>query len=389
MKQEAWIDSVLREQRECDQDRHTRVYMGSGGKFTLDGREYLNFSSNDYLDLAHHPEVIAASRDLLVRLGAGATASRLLSGTLEAHEELERTLADFKGYPCALLFGSGYLANAGAITSLVGRGDHVLVDRIAHASIVDAAVTSRGRIHRFRHNDCGHLDELLTGVESGRRLVVVQALYSMDGDSPPLEDIVTVAERHDAMVMVDEAHTTGVMGPGGRGLVFERGLTKRVSVSMGTLSKALGGYGGFVTCSHRIRELCLNRARSLIYTTAPAPATVGAALGALKILAREPSLGRALLRRAHMFRARLSEIGFTIPEGQSQIIPVIVGDNRSTMSFEEGLRESGIIASGILPPTVPEGTSRLRISVTLAHGDDDLERAAGVIADTGKSLGVI
>jgi len=389
MKNEVWVDELLSKKGETGQKRFIRVFTGSGGKLSIDGREYLNFSSNDYLNLANHPDVIEGSRILLEKYGAGATSSRLIAGTLDVHEELEQALASFKGYPCAVLFGTGYLANAGAITSLVGRDDHIFLDRFAHASIVDAAVTSRSRIHRFRHNDCEHLNELLNGTKGGKRLIVVESLYSMDGDIAPLQDIVSVAERHDAMIMVDEAHATGVLGPGGRGLICEFGLTNRINVSMGTLGKSFGGYGGFTACSQRIRDLCVNQARSLIYTTAPPPAAVGAALGALNIVAQEPDLGSTLLRRAKMFRKRLLEAGYTIPGGNSQIIPVIVGDNHVTMSFAERLRTSGIIVNGIRPPTVPEGTSRLRFSVTLAHEEADLEHAASTIEKTGTLLGVI
>ena len=389
MRNEAWIDEVLSKKGEKGQERCIRVFAGSGGKLTIDGREYLSFSSNDYLNLANHPDVIERSRILLEKHGAGATASRLVAGTLGVHDELEHALASFRGSPSAVLFGTGYLANAGVITSLVGGDDHIFLDRLAHASIVDAAVTSRGRIHRFRHNDCEHLNELLSGTKGGKRLVVAESLYSMDGDIAPLQDIVSVAECHNAMIMVDEAHATGVFGPCGRGLVSEFGLMNRVNVSMGTLGKSFGSYGGFIACSQRIRALCVNQARSLIYTTAPPPSAVGAALGALHIIEQEPDLGSTLLRRAKTFRARLVEAGYTIPEGHSQIIPLIIGGNRATMSFAERLRASGIIVNGIRPPTVPAGTSRLRFSVTLAHEEVDLEHAAGVIEKTGSLLGVI
>ena len=389
MKKEEWIDEVLKKKQENGQERKMQIFAGTGGKFTLAGRDYLNFSSNDYLNLTHHPDVLKSSRYFLDMYGSGATASRLTTGTLGVHEELEKQIAIFKGYPHALLFGSGYLSNMGVITSLVGHGDHIFLDRFIHASIVDAAVNSRAKTHRFYHNDCEHLSEVLNKVKGGRRLIVIEALYSMDGDEAALEDIVTVAERYDAMIMVDEAHATGVIGPGGRGLVSKHDLMNHVNISGGTLSKALGGYGGFNACSHRIRDLCVNKARTLIYSTAPSPASAGAALGALQVIVQNPLFGALLLQRACAFRKRLGDAGFTIPKGSSQIVPVIVGDNSKTMSFAERLLTQGIIARGIRPPTVPKGTSRVRFSVTLSHGHDDLEFAARTIIATGQLLGMI
>ncbi|MCX7006682.1 MAG: aminotransferase class I/II-fold pyridoxal phosphate-dependent enzyme, partial [Kiritimatiellaeota bacterium] len=298
---EQWIETELEELRQAH--RFRRAVLPQPG--------LLNFSSNDYLDLAHHPDVIAAAEHALHAAGAGATASRLVSGTLPLHEELEMRLARLKGYPAALLFGSGYLANLGILGALVGRGDAVFADRLAHASLMDAAVLSRAELLRFRHNDAQHLDELLQkNSGAGRKLVVTESVFSMDGDVAPLPEIAAVAQKHGALLLVDEAHATGVFGPGGSGLIREHKLESAVNLSMGTVSKALGGYGGFVACSEAMRALLINRARAFIYTTAPPPAAAGAALGALGLLEKNPSWGAELLQRAAAFRERLRSDGF-------------------------------------------------------------------------------
>ncbi|TAN36262.1 MAG: 8-amino-7-oxononanoate synthase [Verrucomicrobia bacterium] len=344
-------------------------------------RALLNFSSNDYLNLAHHPEVIAAAERALRECGASAGASRLVSGTLALHEELEARLAKLKGYPAGLVFGSGYLTNLGVLPALVGRGDAIFADRLAHASLMDATMLSRAELHRFRHNDAGHLEELLKKhAGAGRKLVVTESVFSMDGDLAPLPDIATVAERHGALLLVDEAHATGVFGPGGSGLIREHKLESAVNISMGTLSKALGGYGGFVACSEKLRALLINRARAFIFTTAPPPPVLGAALGALDVLEKNTGLGAELLRRAALFRQQLQAAGLDTMQSASQIIPVFVGDNARALALAGRLREQGLLVVAIRPPTVPEGTARLRLSVTLAHSEADLVRSAKIVS---------
>lgn len=390
MNREAWIGEVLADLRAQHLERRTRTWPESGGKIRMQDRTLLNFSSNDYLDLAHHPLVIEFAEKMLRRFGAGSAASRLVTGTLPAHEELEERLAAFKGYPAALVFGSGWLANAAIVPALAGRGDTVFADKLSHASLLDAAILSRARLVRFLHNDAAHLDELL-GKQggAGRCLVVTESVFSMDGDLAPLPAIAEAAARHGAMLMVDEAHATGVFGPKGSGLIRHHQLEGSVNASMGTLSKAFGGYGGFVACSPSLRELLVNRSRAFIYTTAPAPAAVGAALGALDVVERNPDLGPELLRRAARFRERLNAAGLNTLKSASQIVPVMVGNNAKALSFSQRLHEAGILALAIRPPTVPQGTARLRLSVTLAHTDEDLERAAGSIAAAAKAEGLV
>jgi 8-amino-7-oxononanoate synthase len=265
-----------------------------------------------------------------------------------------------------------------------------VADRLCHASIVDAALLSRAAVHRFRHNDVEHLERLLAGPASrGACLVVTESVFSMDGDCAPLEDIARAAHARGAMLLVDEAHATGIFGPAGSGLVREAGLQSSVTVCMATLSKAFGGYGGFVTCSESLRAWLINSARSFIYSTARGPAVGARALAAVRFVREHPELGPELLRRADILRNRLHEAGLDTGRSASAIIPVMVGDNRRTLGLSERLRASGILAIAIRPPTVPEGTARLRLSVTRAHTVEDIERAARQIVQAAREESVL
>ncbi len=378
---EKWIDEELTRLGQKSLERRLTAYGEAGGKISIDGRIFLNFSSNDYLGLSGHPEVVWASRRHLESYGCGATASRLVSGTLHPHVELEEKLAAIKGYEAALVFGSGFLANVGIIASLAGRNDHIFADKLVHASIIDGISLSRANLKRFRHNDPDHLESLLRGCPaSGRRLIVTESVFSMDGDIAPLAEIASLSNRYGAMTLVDEAHATGVFGPRGRGLIRECGLEGAINLSMGTLSKALGGYGGFVACSRRMRDLLVNRARAFIYTTALPPSVIGSALGALGVVEKAGDLGAELLGRATVFRKRLRDRGLDVLGSQSQIVPVLIGDNVAALAAAQRLKTRGILAVAIRPPTVPEGTARLRLSLTLDHTDHDLEWAAEEIA---------
>jgi 8-amino-7-oxononanoate synthase len=386
MHSESWIDKELEELRAHHAERKLIAYPIGGGRVRVGDRFYLNFSSNDYLDFANHPRVIQAAVEALDRYGAGAGASRLVTGTLDLHTDVEERLAAFKGYPAALLFGSGYLANLGVITALAGREDTIYADRLAHASIIDAAVLSRARLVRFHHNDVEHLAALLRESTSGRRIIVTESVFSMDGDLAPLRQIADLAAQHDAMLLVDEAHALGILGPGGRGLISEWNLQEQVAVCIGTLSKAFGSYGGFAACSERMRDYLVNRARSLIYSTALPPPVLGAALGALTLLEGHPGLPEILRQRAALFRGLLQRANLNILRSESQIVPVVVGTNQTALTLSERLRDRGILAVAIRPPTVPEGSSRLRFSVTLAHEERELIGAANTIIAEVRSL---
>ncbi len=383
---EDWIQPILADTKANGLERAARVYPEAGGIIKIDGKEVLNFSSNDYLDLARHPHVIDRSRQALDQYGIGATASRLVTGTLPIHEELETRIAKEKGFEAALVFGSGYMANAGTIPVLAGRDDLIFADKLVHASMIDACKLSGAKLVRWIHNDADALEKRLAQYadHAGRKLIITESVFSMDGDIAPLKEIAALAEKYDTMLMVDEAHSSGTFGPNGAGLIRELGIENAVTVSMGTMSKAMAGYGGYVACSEKLRSLLVNSARAFIYTTAPPPAVVGAALGALDVFEASPRLGNILQANADYFRSLLHGAELDTLRSESQIIPIVIGDNEKAVAVSHKLREEGIIAAAIRPPTVPAGSARLRISITLAHLVDDLERAAKTIIKTIK-----
>lgn len=357
--------------------RFLRTWDGAGGVFFHGNRRWLNFSSNDYLNLSTDPALAAAVTDVVTTQGCGATASRLMSGTLTVHDALEASLASLMGQETALVFPSGYQANVGVVTSLAGPNDVIFSDALNHASIIDGARLSKASIHVYRHNDVDHLDSLLTEVPTdGRRIIVTDAVFSMDGDCAPLHGLSTLASRHGAILVVDEAHAVGIWGGGG-GLCRHLGL--RPDICVGTLGKALGSGGGFVACDGDYRDLLINRARSFIYSTGVSPMNGAAALAAINLVNADTERGSALLRRADVFREKLQARGVPVGPGDTQIIPILVGDDARAMVLAERLLDEGLIATGIRPPTVPVGTARLRLSVTLAHDEDVLEEAAAIL----------
>lgn len=362
-------------------EERTLCPLPAGGPYVeLAGRRVLNLASNDYLGLAGHPQVLEAAARALRQAGAGATASRLVTGDLDVHHELERELAELKQCPAALLFGSGYLASLGVIPVLVGRHDLVLADRLAHACLLDGARLSGARLRRFRHNDVAHLAEQLAGQSArGRCLIVTESIFSMDGDRAPLAEIAALAARANALLLVDEAHATGVYGPGGGGLTCAPEVRPQVAVAMGTLSKALGSYGGYVACSEKLRGLFINRARSFAFSTALPPAVIAAAHTALQIVRRDGSLGARLLAKADRVRQQLQAAGIDTLASESQIVPVLVGSNQRVLDIAHRLRQQDILVGAIRPPTVPAGTARLRLSVSLAHAEADLDRAVQAV----------
>lgn len=375
---EAWIPAELERIRREGLER-TLSPLPSGGPVVIDGkRRITNLSSNDYLDLAHHPLVIARAEEALLQVGASASASRLVTGTLTLHEELEVGLGEFFGWEAALVFGSGALANLSVVSTLVGRGDWIIADKLVHATLLDGAVLSRAKLERFHHNDLSHLEELLkkASTSGGRVLVVTESVFSMDGDLAPVPEISALCVQYGAMLLVDEAHAVGVFGPSGRGVLHQYNSqdVSGVTVVTGTFSKAFGSYGGFALCRTPVRELLINRAREFIYTTALPPASVGAALGALQVLRSESSLGERLLEKAALFRGALQREA--LPVSSSQIVPIVVGDNWLALEASRRLRERGVLVIAIRSPTVPAGTARLRCSVSLGHTPEELLEAA-------------
>ena len=390
MKNEEWIEKELTEISGQSLERRLFTCEHKNGMVYVGNRSYINFSSNNYLNLANDPRVIASAQKYLLDHGAGATASRLVTGTMKCHTELEECLADFKGYPSSLVFGSGFLTNAGIISTLAGKNDHIFVDKLIHASIIDAIIVCKAKFSRFNHNDSEHLKTLIQKCPpSGKRLIVTESVFSMDGDLAPLSEIARIAKRYNAMLMVDEAHSTGVFGKCGRGIVNELKLEHSVNAAMGTFSKGLGSYGGFVACSKALRKLLINRARSFIYTTALPPAVIGSILGALKIVKSNPLLGKKLLDNADRFRKKIKAAGLNTANSQSQIIPVIIGDTTKTLSLSNRLKDNGILAVAMRYPTVLKGTERLRLSVTLGHSMELLEKAADVIIECAVQEGIL
>ena len=359
------------------------VRLGRGWVRVLDtGEDLLDFSSNDYLALSEHPEVIAASRKYLEMFGTGAGAARLMSGDLEINHLLEQEVAELKSKEAALTFGSGYLANTGIIPTMAGRGDLIITDRLSHASIYDGCLLSGAKTIRFRHNDLAHLEQILLEKRSqfNRTLVVVESVYSMDGDRCPLADLAALKNRYDFLLMVDEAHATGIYGENGSGLIEEEGVSDRVDIAMGTFGKALGSYGAYAAASREIIRFLVNRARTFIYSTALPPPVIGASLAALYLVRSEPQLRLDLHRKVAFFKKELRRNGIQGDYGSSQIIPVMMGDSAKALAVAEGLRKSKLYVKAVRPPTVPEGTARLRFSVTRYHTEDDLKKCARALA---------
>ncbi|HVV60231.1 MAG TPA: 8-amino-7-oxononanoate synthase [Pseudolabrys sp.] len=341
------------------------------------GRRLLSFSCNDYLNLTQHPAVKAAAAEGLARYGAGSGASRLVTGNHPLYAELEARLAQIKDTEAAVVFGSGYLANSGIIPVLVGREGLVLLDELSHACIYAGAQLSRGKLIPFRHNDVAHVEELLTvhRTRHDHALIVTDGVFSMDGDLAPLAELNDLAQKHDAWLMSDDAHGLGVVG-GGRGSSFADGTHVALPLQMGTLSKAVGAYGGYLCASAQVVELMRNRARTLIYSTGLPPAIVGAAIAALDLIAGEPEYAALPVRKAKAF-ARLTNL----PEARSPIVPVIVGDEEAAMSAARMLADEGFLAAPIRPPTVPNGTARLRLAFTAQHPDAEIERLASLVRE--------
>jgi 8-amino-7-oxononanoate synthase len=352
----------------------------------VDGRRAILLCSNNYLGLAGDPAVVAAAREATTRYGAGSGSSRLISGTLRLHCDLEERIAEWKGAERALVFGSGYHANLGVIQALVGRGDVVLSDELNHASLIDGCRLSRAEVRVYPHKDLDRLADELSRARARRVLIVTDSIFSMDGDRAPLVEICELAERHGAAVMVDEAHATGLLGARGSGLVEALGLRGRVLVEMGTLSKALGSYGAYVAGSASLVELLVNRARTFIFTTGLPPAAVGAANEAVAIVRREPERRERAWRNARAIHAAIGAAGVEMPALESPILPVVLGEEDRTMSACERLLERGVFVQGIRPPTVPTGTSRLRITVMATHTQDQISRAGDAIVDTLREL---
>ncbi len=360
---------------EAAQLRRTPVTTARAGIWAeRDGRRLMSFSCNDYLNLSQHPEVIAAAIDAVARYGVGAGASRLVTGNHPLYGELESRLARLKGTEAACVFGSGYLANTGIIPALVGEDDLILADEFSHACIHAGAKLSGAAVQLYRHADVAHAEELLAAHRGGKKraLIATDGVFSMDGDLAPLAALSKLAQRFDAWLLADDAHGLGVVG-GGRGSSFANGPTD-VPLQMGTLSKAVGAYGGYLCASRAVIDFMQTRARTFIYSTGLPPPVIAAAIAALEVIERDPAYAAEPLRKARLFARALN-----LPEAQSAIVPVVVGDADAALKASELLRDQGFLVVAIRPPTVPKGTARLRFAFTAQHPDADIEQLAAIV----------
>lgn len=387
-----WLADELAEREHAGLRRRRRVWQPMPeGWCELDGRRVRNFAGNDYLALSTESRVVAAASEALHEAGSGSRGSALVCGRTRWHERLEQTLAAFEGQPAAILFPTGAAANVGTIAALARVGDIVYCDRDNHASLVDGCQLSGARLRIYRHDDLPALQRQLERQEStGRTFVITDAVFSMDGDLAPLPELCVLAERFHAALIVDEAHGTGVFGAVGRGVCEHFGVEERVAVRIGTLSKALGALGGFVAGSETLIEYLWNTARTQVYSTALPPAVCAAATAAVEILSEDPTRVRILAERCRQFRERLTGLGVTPRSGSAgPIVPVVIGDPERTLEIARRLEQRGFLVGAIRPPTVPRGTSRLRVSLTIAHEFDALERLAIAIAEELQNVSTV
>jgi 8-amino-7-oxononanoate synthase len=382
------IEARLDELKSLGLHRRTRLVSGPQGPHVLlDGKPVMMLCSNNYLGLADHPKLRSAAADAAARWGVGAGGSRLVSGTMTIHRRLEERLADFKRQEAALLFGSGYLANIGVIAALARAGEVVFSDELNHASIIDGCRLSRSEVFVYHHRDVEHLKWGILQSERRGALIVTDSVFSMDGDVAPLTEIVELARRHRLRVVVDEAHATGALGPDGRGAVAEAGLEDEIDVIVGTLGKALGSYGAFAACAQSMARYLVNAARTFIFSTAPPPPAVAAALAALEMIEERPRLVAKLSANASALRAELALQGFDVRGSRTQILPLVIGAADLAMQISEAALARGVFAQAIRPPTVPPMTSRLRLAVMASHQEEELRAAARVLAQTARAAG--
>jgi len=356
----------------------------------VNGKHCLLFSSNNYLGLTEHPQLKKVAIDAINRWGTGAGGSRLTTGNFRLHEELENTIARFKNAPAAIVFNTGYMANVGAITALAGKEDIIFSDELNHASIIDGCRLSRAKTEIFPHKDTAALEKMLQQAHGyRRRLIVTDGVFSMDGDLAPLPRLVELAQKYNALLMVDDAHATGVLGSRGAGTAEHFGLEGKVHIQMGTLSKAVGSVGGYIAGSCELIDYLRNKARSFIFSTALSPSVIASAMAAFEIIRENPQVMQNLHFNVRYLRSGLKQMGFEILAEESPIIPVFIGDADKTMQMAEKIFSMGVFAPGIRPPTVPPGTSRVRVTVMATHTRDDLDRCLTAFARAGQELGII
>jgi glycine C-acetyltransferase len=358
-----------------------------------DGREVINLASNNYLGLCDHPKLREAASAAIQKYGVGSGAVRTIAGTMRIHMELEEKIARFKGVEACVVFQSGFTANAGTVSSILGKEDFILSDELNHASIIDGARLSRAKIKVFRHKDAGHAEELLKEIqnEPGHKLVITDGVFSMDGDIGPVGALAELCEKYGAIMMVDDAHASGVLGRNGRGSVDHFGCTKRVDVQVGTLSKAIGALGGYVCGSRDLIDYLYHRARPFLFSTSHPPSVAASCMAAFDILENEPERIERLWSNTKYFQEQLTHAGFDIggrstPKSETPITPIIIGDGRKTMEFSRAVFEQGVMATGIAFPTVPEGKARVRCIMTSEHTRAQINKALEILTGTAKRM---
>ncbi len=362
---------LLRQRRTLDSPQSPHI--------VVDGGPCLSFCSNDYLGLANHPRLVAALQQGAAQWGVGAGAAHLVSGHFEPHHRLEQTLAAFVGKPAALLFSTGYMANLGVVQALASKGDTVFADRLNHASLNDAMLLSRATARRYRHNDMAQLAALLEQTQGGRKLIITDAVFSMDGDLAPLPELLALCERYDAWLLIDDAHGFGVLGEQGRGSLAHCGIASERIIYMATLGKAAGVSGAFVAAEQIVIDTLVNHARSYVYTTATPPALACALLESLQLIAQGDALREHLRGLIAQLRSGLADLPWKLMPSDTAIQPLLIGDNQAALALSEGLRERGIRVAAIRPPTVPQGTARLRITLSAAHAGSDVGQLIGAL----------
>ncbi|MFB5662627.1 8-amino-7-oxononanoate synthase [Alteribacillus sp. HJP-4] len=385
----SWAEEALEKIENLGLYRKTRKMESSpAGSVVIGRKEMIMASSNNYLGLASHPETISAAAGAVLQFGVGSSGSRLTTGTSPWHEELELKIAAYKRTDAALLFSSGYLANIGVISTIAGEEDIILSDELNHASLIDGCRLSKAKTSIYRHTDMLHLEALLTGAKHFQnRFIVTDGVFSMDGDIAPLPEITRLAKKYKAYVIVDDAHGTGVLGDTGRGT--PEYFQEAVDLSIGTLSKAIGTEGGFAAGSRILIELLRNRARTFIFQTALPPASAAAALAAIEIMDKEPERLQQLQRNIRFLQERLASLGFSVSEHPTPILPIFIGEAKAAVHFAEILDDEGIYAPAIRPPTVPEGKSRIRVTVMADHTIDQLQKVCAAFQKAGRELELI
>ena len=363
---------------------------------SYDGKRVINLASNNYLGLCEHPKLREAAIAATQKYGVGSGAVRTIAGTMRIHMELEEKIAAFKNVEACVVFQSGFTANAGTVSSILGKEDFILSDELNHASIIDGARLSRAKIKVFRHKDVAHAEELLREIENepGRKLIITDGVFSMDGDIGPVDKLADLAEKYGAIMMVDDAHASGVLGRNGRGSVDHFGAHGRVDVQVGTLSKAIGSLGGYVCGSRDLIDYLYHRARPFLFSTSHPPSVAASCIAAFDILENEPERIERLWSNTAYFKQQLTDAGFdvggvTTPKSETPITPIIIGDGRKTMEYSKALFEAGVMATGIAFPTVPEGRARVRTIMTSEHTREQIDQALEVFVSVAKKTGIL